>query len=60
MSENNISKTTLFYIKELAYILFSNFLINVKTKINCKTESYFLIMLIINAGGHAGGPHLVS
>ncbi len=44
MSENNISKTTLFYIKALAYICLVNFLINEKTKMNCKTESYFFIM----------------
>ncbi len=45
MSENNIWKTKLFYItKTLVYILV-NVLMNVKTKMNCETESYFLIML---------------
>ncbi len=28
----------------IAYICLVHFLINVKTKMNCKTESYFLIM----------------
>ncbi len=44
MFENNIWKTKLFYIKTLAYICLVHFLINVKNKTNCKTESNFLIM----------------
>ncbi len=31
----------------ISYICLVHFLINVKTKMNCKTESYFLIMLIM-------------
>ncbi len=36
----------------ISYICLVHFWINVKTKMNCKTESYFLIMLIMfNYGG---------
>ncbi len=31
----------------ISYICLVNFLINVKTEMNCKTESYFFIMLIM-------------
>ncbi len=31
----------------ISYICLVHFWINVKTKMNCKTESYFLIMLIM-------------
>ncbi len=44
-SENCIWKTKLFYITKqiIAYICLVHFLINVKIKMNCKTESNFLL-----------------
>ncbi len=44
MSENNIWKTKFVCKNIIAYICLVNFLINVKSKMNCKTESHFLIM----------------
>ncbi len=49
MSENNISKTTLFYIKALAYICLVNFLINEKTKIFVKIVKLKVIFLLCSA-----------
>ncbi len=44
MSENMKNKIVLHNKNIKAYICLVHFKINVKTKMNCKTESYFLIM----------------
>ncbi len=44
MSENMKNKIVLHNKNIKAYIFLVHFQINVKTKMNCKTESYFLIM----------------
>ncbi len=44
MSENMKNKIVLHNKNIIAYICLVHFQINVKTKMNCKTESYFLIM----------------
>ncbi len=58
MSENMKNKMVLHCRNFITYICLVHFQTNVKTKMNCKTESYFLIMFsMVGRIWIPDGPH---